>query len=91
MEQLPNIAAAQEQSAATQDITSRINEVLNHVDEIKSVTVETGSSIYEASYKVNELRKEVLKSIPRLSGENLLRVMKTEYETLEMVDLQYDD
>lgn len=77
-----NIAAiAQEQSAATQDITSRINEVLNHVDEIKSVTVETGSSIYDASFKVNELRKEVLKSIPRLSGENLLRVMKTEYET----------
>ena len=77
-----NIAAiAEEQSAATQDITSRINEVLNHIDEIKTVTVETGSNIYDASYKVNELRKDVLKSIPRLSGENLLRVMKTEYET----------
>ncbi|OIJ10361.1 hypothetical protein BKP35_14180 [Anaerobacillus arseniciselenatis] len=77
-----NIAAiAEEQSAATQDITSRINEVLNHVDEIKTVTVETGSNIYDASFNVNELRKEVLKSIPRLNGENLLRVMKTEYET----------
>ncbi|QOY34056.1 methyl-accepting chemotaxis protein [Anaerobacillus isosaccharinicus] len=96
-----NIAAiAEEQSAATQDITSRINEVLNHVDEIKNVTVETGSTIYDASYKVNELRKEVLKSIPRLSGENLLRVMKTEYETwkwwiynsmIELHDLQSGD
>ncbi|OIJ18409.1 hypothetical protein BKP45_12610 [Anaerobacillus alkalidiazotrophicus] len=77
-----NIAAiAEEQSAATQDITSRINEVLQHVDEIRTATKETGSTIYDASYKVNELRKEVLKSIPRLSGENLLRVMKTEYET----------
>lgn len=96
-----NIAAiAEEQSAATQDITSRINEVLNHVDEIKNVTVETGSTIYDASYKVNELRKEVLKAIPRLSGENLLRVMKTEYETwkwwiynsmIEFHDLQSGD
>ncbi len=77
-----NIAAiAEEQSAATQDITSRINEVLNHVDQIKKVTVETGSNIYDASYNVNELRKEVLKSVPRLNGENLVRVMKTEYET----------
>lgn len=77
-----NIAAiAEEQSAATQDITSRINEVLNHVDEIKEVTVQTGSTIYDVSYKVNDLRKEVLKSIPKLDGENLLRVMKTEYET----------
>lgn len=74
-------AIAEQQSAATQDITTRITEVLHYVEEIKTVSIETGSTIYEASYKANELRKEVLKAIPRISGENLLRVMKTEYET----------
>lgn len=74
-------AITQEQSAATEDITMRINTVLAHVDEIKKVTNTTGENIYEVSKEVNQLRKNVLSSVPRLGGENLLRVMKTEYQT----------
>ncbi len=74
-------AITQEQSAATEDITMRINKVLSHVDEIKAVTNSTGENIYEVSKEVNQLRKKVLTAIPSLSGENLLRVMKTEYQT----------
>lgn len=74
-------AITEEQSAATEDITARINQVLTHVDQIRTVTNSTGENIYEVSKEVNQLRKSVLTSIPRLSGENLLRVMKTEYQT----------
>ncbi|WP_106498205.1 methyl-accepting chemotaxis protein [Lentibacillus sp. Marseille-P4043] len=72
-------AIAQEQSAATQDITDRIFVIHDHTEKIKDKTNTTGNSIYQASREVDELRKEVISVIPELTSGQLLRVVQTEH------------
>ncbi|WP_206207707.1 methyl-accepting chemotaxis protein [Virgibacillus indicus] len=75
-----NIAAiAEEQSAATEDITDRILLIHDHTEKIKKQSNTTGKSIYDASVEVDELRKEVIGVIPDLTSGQLLRVVKTEH------------
>ncbi|MFT9846646.1 methyl-accepting chemotaxis protein [Aneurinibacillus sp. REN35] len=75
-----NIAAiAQEQSAATHDITLRISEVLHQTDEIKNDAQYTGQTIYDVSMGINNLRKKAIGSIPRLQNKQVIRVVKTEH------------
>lgn len=77
---ISNIAAiAQEQSAATHDITLKINEVLHQTEEIKANAQHTGQTIYNVSMDVNSLRKKAIGSIPRLQNKQVIRVVKTEH------------
>lgn len=79
-ESTSNIAAiAQEQSAATQDITDRMVVVHDHTGKIKEGTNITGESIYQASLEVDELRKSAIDAIPQLTGGQLIRVVQTEH------------
>ncbi|MGY0694916.1 methyl-accepting chemotaxis protein [Virgibacillus sp. FSP13] len=72
-------AIAQEQSAATQDITDLIFAIHDHTEKIKDQTNTTGNSIYQVSREVDDLRKEVISVIPELTSGQLLRVVQTEH------------
>ncbi len=75
-----NIAAiAQQQSATTQDITSRIAEVLEHTDEIRRTAEQTGQAVYDASVEIDELRKQAIEAIPELTDKHMIRVVRTEH------------
>jgi len=75
-----NIAAiVEQQSAATQDITSRVAEVLKQTEMIHTNATATGMDIYEASVTVNDLRQQSLKYLAHLSDSQLIRVVKTDH------------
>ncbi|WP_407638887.1 methyl-accepting chemotaxis protein [Bacillus niameyensis] len=72
-------AIAEEQAAATQEISTRMNAVRLHTEKIKNKVNETGSSIYQASCQVDDLRKQTIQEIPELTEAQLLRVAQTEH------------
>lgn len=75
-----NIAAiVQEQSAATHDISSRINEVLKQTESIQQHAVATGQDIYQISVNVNELRLQSLQLSNHLGDKEVLRTVKTDH------------
>ncbi|WP_188207274.1 globin-coupled sensor protein [Alkalibacillus aidingensis] len=74
-----NIAAiAEQQSAATHEITDRITNVHQHTEDIKKQGNLTGQSIYQVSLEVDELRHQTIEVIPELTPAQKLRVAQTE-------------
>lgn len=75
-----NIAAiVEQQSAATQDISDRTVEVLKQTEDIYKNASDTGRDLYEVSVTVDNLRKQSLNYISRLSNYQLLRAVKTDH------------
>jgi len=75
-----NIAAIiEEQTAATDDIASRTNDLLMHIAIIKRNATGTGQKIYDVSYKVNKLRNETLRYMGKLSDDYMVRIVKTDH------------
>ncbi|MBO8171606.1 MAG: CZB domain-containing protein [Bacillaceae bacterium] len=73
-----NIAAiAQQQSASTREITERIAQVLNHMEEIKNSSHDTGNEIYNASVQIDELRKNVIGLMTHIKDKQMIRIVKT--------------
>lgn len=72
-------AVVEEQTAATQDITYRMNEVLNYIEHIRQNAENTGKGIYETSIEVNELRKKSIEYMPQLGHTQLIRIVKTDH------------
>lgn len=74
-----NIAAiVEEQSTATQDISSRIYEVLQQTERIKQHAVSTGQAIYRTSDTVDELRQQSLQFL-QFSDAEMIRIVKTDH------------
>lgn len=72
-------AIVEEQSAAINDISVRIINVLEQTDNISTNATDTGRSIYEVSVKVNELRNQSLNYLSHINDAQLLRVVKTDH------------
>ncbi|WP_342507972.1 globin-coupled sensor protein [Sporosarcina sp. FSL K6-2383] len=71
-------AIAEEQSAATQEITARIGIVHEHTERIKNQSDRTGESIFHVSLEVDKLRKKTIEEIPELTPTQLERIAQTE-------------
>lgn len=71
-------AIAEEQSAATQDITDRIGIVHEHTEKIKEQSHLTGESIFQVSIEVNQLRQKTIEEIQELTPSQLQRIAQTE-------------
>jgi len=75
-----NIASiVEEQSAATDDISVRVNELLKQMEFIEEHAQDTGRSIYEASKQVNDLRQQSLSYINHLNDIQTIRTIKTDH------------
>ena len=75
-----NIAAiVEEQSAATHEITVRIQEILTQTEQIHKHAIETGRNIYDVSVKVNELRLQSLNHVSHFGHHETIRVVKTDH------------
>ncbi|WP_019121446.1 methyl-accepting chemotaxis protein [Brevibacillus massiliensis] len=72
-------AIVEQQSAATQEITERMVEVLNQTELIKEHAVETGEDLYDISVKVNQLRLKSLDYFTHLGNVQLIRVVRTDH------------
>lgn len=70
---------AEEQAAATLEITDRMIGIHEQTDKVKADTHKTGESIYLASQEIDNLRRETINVIPELTPEQLIRVVKTEH------------
>ncbi|QHS24553.1 hypothetical protein GWK91_12240 [Virgibacillus sp. MSP4-1] len=73
----------EEQSASTLDIANRLSSIQDFTRNIESSTHKTGSSIFEASIEVDELRQETIYVIPELTAKQLIRVTETEHRLQE--------
>ncbi|MCJ8014647.1 methyl-accepting chemotaxis protein [Paenibacillus sp. KQZ6P-2] len=69
----------EEQSAATDDISSRTAIMLGHHEQVQQHALATGRDIYEVSQKVNSLRLETLEVFPELTEEQTLRTVQTDH------------
>jgi len=67
------------QSAATEDISNRSNELLTHIAIIESNAQQTGKSIYDVSLKVNNLRNETIQYMGHMSNVHTIRIVKTDH------------
>jgi methyl-accepting chemotaxis protein len=75
-----NIAAiAEQQSAATNNIATHINNVNESMEEVRLSAEETGKSIYEVSLEVNHLRRETIAEILEPTPLQISRVIETEH------------
>lgn len=75
-----NIAAiAEQQSAATNNITEHINNMQEQMEKVRYSAVETGKSIYEVSLGVNQLRRETIAEILEPTPPEISRVIQTEH------------
>ncbi len=75
-----NIAAnAEEQAAATEEITQRISHVLDDTFHTKEQVDKMGENIYQTSVQINHLRLDLVKRIARLQDHQLVRIVKTEH------------
>ncbi|MFM1653676.1 methyl-accepting chemotaxis protein [Brevibacillus sp. B_LB10_24] len=72
-------AIVEQQSAATQEITERMSEVLTQTELIKEHAVETGEDLYDISVKVNQLRLKSLDYFTHLGNVQLIRVVRTDH------------
>lgn len=68
-----------EQKTATQDITVRIKEVVEHMQQISERSVDTGQAVFDISIEFNELREQAIRSIPFLRNKEMIRVVQTEH------------
>jgi len=75
-----NISAiVEEQSAATHEITVRIQEIMTQTEQIHKHAIETGRNIYDVSVKVNDLRLQSLNHVSRFGHQETMRVVKTDH------------
>ncbi len=75
-----NIAAiAEEQSASTREISDRIAEVHQLMEDIKNCSLETGKEIYTASRQIDELRQQVIQLMDNIKDKQMIRIVKTEH------------
>ena len=68
-----------EQKAATENITARIGEVVDHMQQISERSVDTGRAVFDISLEFNELREQAIRSIPFLRNKEMIRVVQTEH------------
>lgn len=68
-----------EQKNATGNITKRIGEVVEHMQQISERSVDTGRAVFDISLEFNELREQAVRSIPFLRNKEMIRVVQTEH------------
>lgn len=68
-----------EESAATENITSRMELLSEQFEKAKTEATLTGKSIYETSLEVDSIRKRSLETIHQPTEQQLLRILRTEH------------
>ncbi len=72
-------AITQEQASATQNINQSMETMTDYTDTMKNQSNRIGSSIFEVSKEVNNLRKKTIGSLPQLTIEQIIRIVQTEH------------
>lgn len=77
MEMIASIT--KEQEVATHGITARIGEVVEHMKQISSRSIDTGKAVFEISLEFDHLRKEAIQSLSFLRNKEMIRIVQTEH------------
>ncbi|MEK3745125.1 MULTISPECIES: protoglobin domain-containing protein [Brevibacillus] len=69
----------EEQSASTEDISMRISQVENNMEQIFTHVSHAGKNVYEIGAGINALHKNSISQITRLKAKHSLRIVKTDH------------
>lgn len=72
-------ALAQEQSAATDDISMRISQVLTNMEQVSSHVSSVGKNVYNVGAGINSLHKLSITQTSHLKTKHYLRIVKTDH------------
>lgn len=72
-------ALAQEQSAATDDISMRIAHVLTNMELVADHVSQAGKNVYEVGASINSLHKLSIAQTNHLKSKHYLRIVKTDH------------
>lgn len=84
---IQTIATFTDQEATrTEEITNRINRLSEYFENTKKLTMQTGSSVYQAGIEVNNIRLEAIQSIPTLTSKQQNRINQTSQKVSDWFD-----
>ncbi|NRS19671.1 CZB domain-containing protein [Brevibacillus sp. HB1.4B] len=72
-------ALAQEQSAATDDISMRISQVQTNMEQVSSHVSNAGKNVYDVGAGINSLHKLSITQTSHLKTKHYLRIVKTDH------------
>ncbi|MFA4135547.1 MULTISPECIES: protoglobin domain-containing protein [unclassified Brevibacillus] len=72
-------ALAQEQSAATDDISMRISQVLTNMEQVSSHVSNVGKNVYNVGAGINSLHKLSITQTSQFKTKHYLRIVKTDH------------